>query len=287
MPRGRKTHQAKSPKQECEPAIPPKNSYNSTATSTPTQGAQRPTKREAIWNSVASIFGSTSGRSTRASTPAPLPKPENCTQDDTPVPLTSPGNFTQNDTTTSAYTTGAPPVPLIYISDEERDLEGNDALVKAPENCSRGTPKLGKLLQQEADDLWVEASNGLPAEYRQDLGDMNDTDGDKSEALEALKRLLKHAMEAKKKNTASQWKLRLGSKEINVREKAEKLVGWIMKFKEVVDVAIQYDPVHAALPWAGVRFILTVCPHRDYPKRLRCQFINWSITNLNSLLVGH
>ena len=44
-----------------------------------------------------------------------------------------------------------------------------------------------------------------------------------------------------------------------MREKAVKLVGWIEKFKEVVNIAVQYDPVHAALPWAGVRFILTAC----------------------------
>ena len=69
-------------------------------------------------------------------------------------------------------------------------------------------------------------------------------------------------MEAKRENIAGQWKLQLGGTEINVREKVEKLVGWITKFKEVVDIAVQYDPVHAALPWAGVRSILIVClPH--------------------------
>lgn len=37
---------------------------------------------------------------------------------------------------------------------------------------------------------------------------------------------------------------------------------WIDHFKEVVDVAVQYDPVHAALPWAGVRFLLQVHSRR-------------------------
>ena len=36
----------------------------------------------------------------------------------------------------------------------------------------------------------------------------------------------------------------------------ERVVRWINKFKEVGDVAIQYDPGHAALPWAAVRFLL-------------------------------
>ena len=36
-------------------------------------------------------------------------------------------------------------------------------------------------------------------------------------------------------------------------EESGKPVSWIAKFTEVVDIAVQYDPVHAALPWAGIR----------------------------------
>ena len=36
----------------------------------------------------------------------------------------------------------------------------------------------------------------------------------------------------------------------------EKMTKWIIKFKEIG--AIQYDPGHAALPWAAVRFFLQV-----------------------------
>jgi hypothetical protein len=45
---------------------------------------------------------------------------------------------------------------------------------------------------------------------------------------------------------------------IMVREIFNRMSGWINKFKEVGDVAIQYDPGHAALPWAAVRFFLQV-----------------------------
>ena len=38
----------------------------------------------------------------------------------------------------------------------------------------------------------------------------------------------------------------------------EKMVKWVNKFKEVGDIAMQYDPGHAALPWAAVRFFLQV-----------------------------
>jgi len=41
-----------------------------------------------------------------------------------------------------------------------------------------------------------------------------------------------------------------------VRDFFEKMSYYVKKFVEVVDVAVQYDPEHAALPWAEVRFLL-------------------------------
>jgi len=64
---------------------------------------------------------------------------------------------------------------------------------------------------------------------------------------------------------AKRLKLKLGSQELDVQGAADRLVGWITKFKEVGDIAVQYDPVHAALPWAGVRFILLVRSTLYYP----------------------
>ena len=36
----------------------------------------------------------------------------------------------------------------------------------------------------------------------------------------------------------------------------EKIMKWVNRFKEIGDVAVQYDPGHAALPWAAIRFML-------------------------------
>lgn len=57
---------------------------------------------------------------------------------------------------------------------------------------------------------------------------------------------------------AKEWKLNRGDEVISVREIFGKMVFWINKFKEVGNMAIQYDPLHAALPWAAVRFVLEV-----------------------------
>ncbi|KAL2130799.1 hypothetical protein VTI74DRAFT_5942 [Chaetomium olivicolor] len=45
---------------------------------------------------------------------------------------------------------------------------------------------------------------------------------------------------------------------IVVRDVLEKVVSWINRYKAVGDVASQYDPVNASLPWAAFRFLLNV-----------------------------
>jgi len=99
-------------------------------------------------------------------------------------------------------------------------------------------------------DLWTKAYDKLPEELKQDLG-LNG-------AVDKLQDILQMAIEAKEANMGNRLKLKWGAKEVDVQDTADRLVGWITKFKEVGDIAVQCDPVHAGLPWAGVRFILLV-----------------------------
>ena len=50
-------------------------------------------------------------------------------------------------------------------------------------------------------------------------------------------------------------------RQIILQDLTEKVIIWIGKFKQVGDIAVSFDPVHAALPWAGVRFLLKVRSH--------------------------
>ena len=61
-----------------------------------------------------------------------------------------------------------------------------------------------------------------------------------------------------------QWVVKRSSQKdaIILRDVFAKIAVWINKFVEVGDVAVQYDPGHAALPWAAVRFLLKVCYRR-------------------------
>ena len=109
-------------------------------------------------------------------------------------------------------------------------------------------------------DLWSKAYQQLPEEYKEGLGN--------SDKLDILQKLLAIAKQAEEQNTAKQLQLKWGDKIIDVRKKVQGFVGWLNEFKEIGDIAVQYDLVHAALPWAGVRFILIVCDppsQLDYP----------------------
>ena len=81
------------------------------------------------------------------------------------------------------------------------------------------------------------------------------TDGDHRDYLDHLLDLTKQSRDNCQRN---RWKFSSRGQEIIVRDIADKLIAWIDKFKNIGDVAIQYDPVHVALPWAGIRSILQI-----------------------------
>lgn len=58
--------------------------------------------------------------------------------------------------------------------------------------------------------------------------------------------------------TEKRWRIqRLGrnGETVIIRDLYSKIVLWIDRFRQVRDIAVQYDSVHAALPWAGVHFL--------------------------------
>lgn len=69
------------------------------------------------------------------------------------------------------------------------------------------------------------------------------------EKLHALDQVLEETRAAQDLCLQKQW---------GFRPVADKLVGWVEKFISIGDVAVSFDPTHAALPWAGVRFLLQV-----------------------------
>lgn len=79
-----------------------------------------------------------------------------------------------------------------------------------------------------------------------------------------------HAVEERKKECESkQTAITTGpNKTFKLRDVSAKSAKWIERFIEVGDAAVQYDPAHAALPWAAIRFLLKVSSLRSYSEGL-------------------
>lgn len=88
--------------------------------------------------------------------------------------------------------------------------------------------------------------------------DKLNVDFKRADKLDILKDILVAVDQKKRICLEKRWKYKKGNKQIIIRDQLEKVAEWVNKFKQIGDSATQYDPVHAALPWAGVRFLLQV-----------------------------
>lgn len=105
----------------------------------------------------------------------------------------------------------------------------------------------------QSHNLWQEALASLDDELKATL---NFRQADKRNILDAA---IKAAQEKKQLCLQKGWKFkRPNGDEVVLRDVCEKIIAWLDKFKAVGDVAVQYDPAHASLAWAGVRFLLQV-----------------------------
>lgn len=58
--------------------------------------------------------------------------------------------------------------------------------------------------------------------------------------------------------TSERRRIKLPLGEISIRQHLDNVVSWVQKFIAIGDIIVNYDPGHAALPWAALRFILQV-----------------------------
>jgi len=111
--------------------------------------------------------------------------------------------------------------------------------------------------------LWEEAWKKLPEDVRTHFHAILKLDETNNKGSGAAKQLLTIAVDIR--DICEKQKLidtiddGKRSRRIIVRDLADKLINWISKFVAVGDTLMQYDPGHAAIPWAIVRFILQVC----------------------------
>ena len=81
------------------------------------------------------------------------------------------------------------------------------------------------------------------------------SDGEISSVLSTVYTACKEKKEFCEKQS---WTFTLRGRTVRLREEADKVIFWLDKFKQVGDVAANADPMHAGLPWAGIRLLLEV-----------------------------
>ena len=106
-------------------------------------------------------------------------------------------------------------------------------------------------------DLWAKAFASLPRKVHSRLASL---EGGQLASLkqEDISHIIRLA-EVKRAECKDKFgSINLGKSKFEFGQYIDNIVKWLNKFKEVGDVAVQYDPGHAALPWALFRFILQV-----------------------------
>lgn len=99
--------------------------------------------------------------------------------------------------------------------------------------------------------LWDKAFNRLDENLRLSLGQA------RTQKRDILAAVLRAAEDKRDKSLQGRWKVKFPNREVViVRDVLEKITRWVVRFREVGDIAVQYDPTHASLPWAAVRFLL-------------------------------
>ena len=119
--------------------------------------------------------------------------------------------------------------------------------------------------ESEAGDLWAQALSTMSKKEKRWLSrlsgeDENPLEGDEVTSKLDIKELLDAVQEKRRMCLEKQWEFEFRGRAVNLRDRADKIISWLAKFKEIGDIAIQKDPGHAALPWAGIRFFLQVGP---------------------------
>ncbi|KAI2634056.1 hypothetical protein GGS21DRAFT_543965 [Xylaria nigripes] len=110
-------------------------------------------------------------------------------------------------------------------------------------------------LRPNTDDMWKAALATLSDQDRATLDKL-----ERSDRLSNITEALRLAHEARDKCQDKAWRFKRESgEEVVARDVLAKIARWVSHFKAVGDTIVQYDPVHAALPWAGFRFVLQAC----------------------------
>ena len=102
-------------------------------------------------------------------------------------------------------------------------------------------------------NLWEVAVSKLPEKEQKEL-----RSGLNSRGSFEINALTTTVSQLQQQVLSERWHVKLGHRDLDLRHVIDGIVSWVKKFIAIGDIAVQYDPAHAALPWAALRFVLQV-----------------------------
>lgn len=105
-----------------------------------------------------------------------------------------------------------------------------------------------------ARNLWQEAVKKLSEKERNSL----ELPKSGTSATNIVEDALSGVRNSRDRVNDNQIRVKTKRGEVPLRHYVDKLTTALIQFREVGDTLVQYDPGHAALPWAGVRLLLNV-----------------------------
>lgn len=113
-------------------------------------------------------------------------------------------------------------------------------------------------MAQSAVSCWQAAFAQLPPDIQRALDSIQKNNPTSSSSSAEIDSIVSLSRAKQAQCESKQWVVKIGSRQVNVRHAFSRMADWLDKFKAFGDMAMNVDPVHAALPWAAFRFILQV-----------------------------
>ncbi|CZT52979.1 uncharacterized protein RSE6_14402 [Rhynchosporium secalis] len=136
-------------------------------------------------------------------------------------------------------------------------------------------------------DLWNEALILLGTEGENLREIVREKHSNNWRVSDHIGKLLEETENLQKACEGKAYNFKIGNKAINARDAVGKIVKWLNKFKAVEDTIVQFDQVHAALPWAAFRLLLE--PRENlrvlYRNETSDTITSKAVDNLNNCMV--
>lgn len=118
---------------------------------------------------------------------------------------------------------------------------------------------MANIQAQLSTNLWDKALKAL------DPKDFQHISAFQYDQKKVLDEVLKEAQAKRDSALRERWRFKKKDGSVIIlRDVFEKVVHWVSKYAQAVDVVANADPIHVGLPWAVVRFLLQVSLTEDH-----------------------